>query len=73
MATAIELMEADAKRPCSLNAAPLFRQKIIRMGEKRFLWYFCSHNLLIYGYGTYLLIHQVAQAYRDHTKQPKDV
>ena len=27
MATAIELMEADARRPYSLNAAPLFRQK----------------------------------------------
>lgn len=73
MATAIELMEADAKRPFSLNAAPLFRQKIIRLGEQRFLWYFCSHHLLLDGYGTYLLIHQVAQAYRGQTQQPQDV
>ncbi|MGK8842880.1 condensation domain-containing protein [Serratia marcescens] len=73
MATAIELMEADTKRPFSLNAAPLFRQKIIRLGEQRFLWYFCSHHLLLDGYGTYLLIHQVAQAYRGQTQQPQDV
>lgn len=72
MASAIALMEADAKLPFSLNAEPLYRQKIIRLGEKRFLWYFCSHHLLLDGYGTYLLLHQVAQAYRDLSHRRQD-
>lgn len=72
MASAIALMEADAGLPFSLDTAPLYRQKIIKLGEKHFLWYFCSHHLLLDGYGTYLLFHQVAQTYQCLLQRQQD-
>lgn len=59
--------------PVLVERCAVIQTKIIRLGEQRFLWYFCSHHLLLDGYGTYLLIHQVAQAYRGQTQQPQDV
>ena len=65
MAVALALMEEDAGQPFLLNTPPLFRQKILSLGENHFLWYFCSHHLLLDGYSAYLLIHQVAETYRN--------
>lgn len=65
MAVAFKLIEEDARLPFSLDAPPLFRQKILTLGENRFLWYFCSHHLLLDGYSAYLLIHRVAETYRN--------
>ncbi len=71
MAVALALMEEDAGQPFLLNTPPLFRQKILSLGENHFLWYFCSHHLLLDGYSAYLLIHQVAETYRNLPLQPQ--
>lgn len=70
MSAALALIEEDASRPFSLDTPPLFRQKILKLGENRFMWYFCSHHLLLDGYSTYLLIHHVAETYRNQPSQP---
>ncbi|MEX0493719.1 AMP-binding protein [Raoultella terrigena] len=70
---AIMMMEQDAELPFSLSNPPLFRQKIIILGENHVLWYFCSHHILLDGYGTYLFIHQVAEAYRCQLSIQTDV
>lgn len=69
---AIALMNIDAKHPFSLDTGPLFRNKLIKISDEHFLWYFCSHHLLLDGYSTYLFIHQVAECYRHLLKSQKN-
>ncbi|MGF6190992.1 AMP-binding protein [Serratia sp. 2723] len=71
MAVALALIKEDVRHPFSLDTPPLFRQKILVLGENHFLWYFCSHHLLLDGYSAYLLIHQVAETYRNQILQPQ--
>ncbi|MTH46372.1 AMP-binding protein [Intestinirhabdus alba] len=73
LTTATTLMEKDAERSFSLDKPPLFRQKIIILGENHVLWYFCSHHLLLDGYGTCLFIHQVAEACQNQPPLPPGV
>lgn len=72
---AITLMEADTKLPFSLDTGPLFRNKIIKLSDDNFLWYFCSHHSLLDGYSTHLFIHQVAEYYRhlSNTQKKREI
>lgn len=70
IADALALMEEDATHPFLLDSPPLFRQKIVMLGENHYLWYFCSHHLLLDGYSTYSLINRVAEVYRNQPFKP---
>lgn len=73
MTAAIGLMEEDASQPFTLDTPPLFRQKILVLSDTHLLWYFCSHHILLDGYSTYLLLHQIAATYRAMSERPKDI
>jgi nonribosomal peptide synthetase MxcG len=64
MHSALKLIKSDSMRPFSLDKPPLFRQMLIKKSERDFIWYFCSHHILIDGYGVTLFINEVADVYK---------
>ncbi|MCX5415681.1 amino acid adenylation domain-containing protein [Streptomyces sp. NBC_00059] len=58
-----EWMRADLAEPFDLNAGPLFRHALFRVGEERWLWYQRIHHLVMDGFGYSLLVRRTAEVY----------
>ncbi|WP_434524248.1 condensation domain-containing protein [Photorhabdus asymbiotica] len=61
---AILMMEQDVTIDIDISSPPLYRHKIFTLGKTHFLWYFCTHHILLDGYSIYLFFHKVAEVYR---------
>ncbi|MGS0627695.1 AMP-binding protein [Photorhabdus asymbiotica] len=61
---AILMMEQDVTIDIDISSPPLYRHKIFILGKTHFLWYFCTHHILLDGYSIYLFFHKVAEVYR---------
>lgn len=58
-----EWMRADLAEPFDLDAGPLFRHALFRVGEERWLWYQRIHHLVMDGFGYSLLVRRTAEVY----------
>jgi amino acid adenylation domain-containing protein len=52
-ATALEIATADARTPLDLGTAPLFRAKLVRIGEERFRLYLTLNHIIFDGVAIY--------------------
>ncbi|MEU5832868.1 amino acid adenylation domain-containing protein [Streptomyces diacarni] len=58
-----EWMRADLATPCDLARDPAFRHALLRVGDRRWLWYQRVHHLVIDGFGHALLVRRTAEVY----------
>ncbi|MER7665839.1 amino acid adenylation domain-containing protein [Streptomyces sp. NPDC096193] len=56
-------MDDDVARPFDLAAGPPFRHGLLRVADRRWLWYQCVHHLVLDGFGYSLLARRVAEVY----------
>ncbi|PMR73605.1 condensation domain-containing protein [Billgrantia endophytica] len=57
------LMRADVEARCDLLQSPLAAQWLLRVSERRHLWYSRGHHIILDGYGMVLLERRCAQLY----------
>ncbi|MEU6732794.1 amino acid adenylation domain-containing protein [Streptomyces physcomitrii] len=62
-AAARDWQEAERSRPVDLAAGPLFAQAVLRVGDRRVLWYQRYHHLVLDGMGVALLTRRAGQLY----------
>ncbi|GAA3236494.1 amino acid adenylation domain-containing protein [Actinocorallia longicatena] len=62
-AAAREWMRDDAARPIDLLTGPLFRQAVLRVGERRHYWYQRFHHIAVDGYSSAVFAARVAAHY----------
>ncbi|MGM0701578.1 MAG: condensation domain-containing protein [Pseudomonadota bacterium] len=61
--TAGRLMREDLESRLDLMRQPLSAQWLLRVGERRYLWYSRGHHIILDGYGMVLLERRCAQLY----------
>lgn len=61
--TARRLMREDIESRLDLMRQPLSVQWLLRVGERRYLWYSRGHHIILDGYGMVLLERRCAQLY----------
>ncbi|MCS3805174.1 amino acid adenylation domain-containing protein/non-ribosomal peptide synthase protein (TIGR01720 family) [Chromobacterium alkanivorans] len=59
-----DYLAADAARPFALDAAPLMRLALIRLGERRWRWIWSYHHLLLDGWSLPLFFRELLTLYR---------
>ncbi|MCQ8242265.1 amino acid adenylation domain-containing protein [Rhizosaccharibacter radicis] len=57
-------IQARMNEPFSLEAGPLFRCALIRIGESRFFWSICVHHLIADGWAIDRVFSSLAEIYR---------
>ncbi|WP_338059148.1 AMP-binding protein [Streptomyces olivoreticuli] len=62
-ASALAWMRGDLEEPLDLVEGPLFRHALLRVGERRWLWYQRAHHAVLDGYGHLLVARRVAEVY----------
>ena len=58
-----EWMQADMRRPFDLREGPVFREAILRIGPRLFLWYENVHHIAWDGTSFFIVASRVAQVY----------
>lgn len=56
-------MLGDLEEPLDLGGGPLFRHALLRVGERRWLWYQRAHHAVLDGYGHLLVARRLADVY----------
>ncbi|MEU2725070.1 amino acid adenylation domain-containing protein [Streptomyces smyrnaeus] len=56
-------MWADLKTPMDMHRAGLFSFAVLRTADECFLFYMCSHHILMDGYATSLFVPRIAEIY----------
>lgn len=59
-------MEADVAAPLDLRGAGLAATWLMRVGERRYLWYIRAHHIVLDGYGFTLIEQRCGQLYSQH-------
>ncbi|WP_338121756.1 amino acid adenylation domain-containing protein [Chromobacterium haemolyticum] len=59
-----DYLAADAARPFALDAAPLMRLALIRLGQDRWRWIWSYHHLLLDGWSLPLFFRELLTLYR---------
>ncbi|GAA4671904.1 amino acid adenylation domain-containing protein [Streptomyces youssoufiensis] len=62
-AVAAAWMDGDRAVPVRLEGGDLVRHALLRVGERRWLWYHRCHHILLDGYGFFQLAQRVAAVY----------
>ncbi|MCA6090795.1 condensation domain-containing protein [Streptomyces sp. SCA3-4] len=62
-AAALAWMRADLDVPFDLAAGPLFAHGLLRVGDRRWLWYHRVHHAVLDGYGHSLVARRVADVH----------
>ncbi|UNZ17650.1 amino acid adenylation domain-containing protein [Streptomyces sp. 891-h] len=62
-AAALAWMWEDLRTPMDMHRAGLFSFAVLRVADERFLFYMCSHHILMDGYATSLFVPRVAEIY----------
>ncbi len=62
-ASALAWMRGDLEEPLDLVDGPLFRHALLRVGDRRWLWYQRAHHAVLDGYGHLLVARRVAEVY----------
>ncbi|MFE6775879.1 non-ribosomal peptide synthase/polyketide synthase [Streptomyces sp. NPDC057702] len=63
-AAATAWMDGDRAVPVRLEGGDLVRHALLRVGERRWLWYHRCHHILLDGYGFFQLAQRVAAVYQ---------
>ncbi|MFI9306090.1 amino acid adenylation domain-containing protein [Streptomyces triculaminicus] len=63
VAAALAWMRADLAVPFDLASGPLFAHALLRVGDRRWLWYHRVHHAVLDGYGHALVARRVADVY----------
>ncbi|MBE9167119.1 amino acid adenylation domain-containing protein [Pleurocapsales cyanobacterium LEGE 06147] len=64
-ARAMELAAQEARKPFDLSECPLFRSKLYRLSDQKYLWLIVVHHIICDGWSMGIFIREIATLYAD--------